>query len=161
GAAGVVAEQTINAPGVNFAAQNYAVADYLYQQADTFVKPKYLVTAQPLSDIEAPEVSTTFARLIPEQIGIRLSQLGYRMDLTSVTTTQDTNYLKPTLAPGEKPRFILTGNYLRKSNEVEVKTRIIDLQDNRIIAAFDYPIKMTREVREVLKSKPKIMRVEQ
>ena len=112
-----------------------------------------------LTDIQTPEISTTIAKLIPEQIGIRLSQLGYRMDLSQVTTSNDTSYLRPAMQKNEKPDFIITGNYLRKTNrDIEVKTRIIDLKNNRIIAVFDYPLHMTRGVRDLSTPKPKIIR---
>ena len=162
GAGIIAADQIINEEDPNFAAQNYAVADFLIQQAETFIGPNDLVTAEPLTDIQSPEVSTTIAKLIPEQIGIRLSQLGYRMDLSQVTTTADTSYLRPSLKPGEKPDFIITGNYLRKTDrDIDIKTRIIDLNQNRIVAVFDYPIHMTRGVRELSTPKPKIIRTTQ
>lgn len=162
GAGIVAADQYINEEDTNFAAQNYAVADFLIQQADTFIGPRSLVLAEPLTDIQAPEISTTIAKLIPEQIGIRLSQLGYRMDLTKVTTSADTNYLRPSVEPNEKPDFILTGNYLRRnSRDVDVKTRIIDLKNNRIVAVFDYQIEISRSARDLSKPKPKIIRTTQ
>ena len=159
GAGVVAADQIINEEDPNFAAQNYAVADFLIQQAETFIHPDDLIAAEPLTDIETPEISTTIAKLIPEQIGIRLSQLGYRMDLSEVTTSNDTSYLRPAMQKNEKAEFLITGNYLRKTNrDVEVKTRIIDLNNNRIVAVFDYPIHMTRGVRDLSTPKPKIIR---
>ena len=155
----VAADRIINEEDPNFAAQNYAVADFLIQQADTFVERDDLIMAEPLVDIQTPEISTTLAKLIPEQIGIRLSQLGYRVDLGQVTTTADTNYLRPSLKSGEKPDFIITGNYLRKTQrDIEVKTRIIDLKNDRIVAVFDYPVHMSRNVKELSEPKPKIIR---
>jgi len=112
-----------------------------------------------LTDIQSPEISTTIAKLIPEQIGIRLSQLGYRMDLSQVTTSNDTSYLRPASVKGEKPSFIITGTYLRRNRrDVDIKTRIIDLENNRIVAVFDYSISMSRGVRELSTPKPKIIR---
>ena len=159
GAGFVAANEIINEEDPNFAAQNYAVADFLIQQADPFIKPDDLIAAEPLIDIQTPEISTTIAKLIPEQIGIRLSQLGYRMDLSDVTTTADTNYLRPSMRSGEKPDFIVTGNYLRKTaKDVDVKTRIIDLKNDRIVAVFDYQIRMSRGVKNLSDPKPKIIR---
>ncbi len=159
GAGIVAADQIINEEDPNFAAHNYAVADFLIQQANTYIGRNDLITAEPLTDTQTPEISTTIAKLIPEQIGIRLSQLGYRVDLGQVTTTSDTNYLRPSLKAGEKPAFIITGNYVRKTNRnIEVKTRIIDLKENRIVAVFDYPLHMSRGVRELSTPKPKIIR---
>ncbi len=162
GAGYVAADQIFNEDDPNFAAKNYAVADFLIQQANTFIGRDDLIAAEPLTDIETPEVSTTIAKLIPEQIGIRLSQLGYRMDLSEVTTGNDTSYLRPEKQAGEKPDFLITGNYLRKnSRDVEIKTRIVDLNNNRIVAVFDYPMTMTRGVQDLSTPKPKIFRTTQ
>ncbi len=161
GSAAVAAHQKFTKEGPNLAAQNYAVADFLIQQADTYVKPKSLIVVEPLTDIQTPEVSTTLARLVPEQIGIRLSQLGYRVDLGQVTTSADTNYLRPAMKSGEKADFILTGNYLRGRRAVDVKVRMIDVNRNQIVAVFDYPIESNSDIRKLSEPKPKIMRVEQ
>lgn len=162
GAGIVAADQYFNEEDPNFAAQNYAVADFLIQQADTYIKRDDLIVAEPLTDIQTPEISTTIAKLIPEQIGVRLSQLGYRMDLSKVTTTTDTGYVRPTRQKGEEADFIITGNYLRRnSRDVDVKTRIIDLNNNRIVAVFDYTVGMTRGVRDLSTPKPKIIRTTQ
>lgn len=156
----VAAQNYMNKEGINLAAQNYAVADFLIQQAETYIKPTSLIVAEPLSDIQTPEVSTTIARLIPEQIGIRLSQLGYRVDLAQVTNSADTNYLRPAMKTGEKADFVLTGNYLRRNSTLDVKVRIIDVNRNRIVAVFDYPIEMDSEMRKLANPRPTIMRVE-
>jgi len=157
----IAANEYFNEEDPNFAAQNYAVADYLIQQARTYIKRDSLIIAEPLVDIQTPEISTTIAKLIPEQIGIRLSQLGYRIDLSDVSTSADTNYLRPSIKANEKPEFIVTGNYLRKNNRnVEVKTRIIDLNEGRIVASFDYQVHMTRGVLDLAQPKPKITRIE-
>lgn len=154
----IVAANEAFKDGPNVTAQNYAVADYLAQQADSFIEPNDLIRVEPLTDVEAPDISTDLARVIPEQIGVRLSQLGYRVDLSAVTTTPDTSYLKG--AAGEQPSFILGGNYLRKWGETDIKTRIIDLKNNRVVAAFDYILESGYEIRKMNDPKPRIMRVE-
>jgi len=143
----------------NFTQQNYAVADYLVQQAQTFIGRNDLLLAEPLTDSQQPGMSSTFSKMIPEQIGIRLSQLGYRMDLSKVATSADTNYLKPSISTGEKPDFIVSGSYTRRRIEMDVNMRIIDIKAGRVIAAYDYIIPLTREVNELATPKPKIERV--
>lgn len=143
----------------NFTQQNYAVADYLTQQAHTFISRSDLILAEPLTDTEQPGMSSTISKMIPEQIGIRLSQLGYRMDLSRVATGTDTNYLKPSITTGEKPDFILSGTYLRRRIEMDVNMRIIDVKAGRVIAAYDYIIPLTREVNDLATPEPKIVRM--
>jgi len=159
GAGLVAANEIINEQDPNFAAQNYAVADYLISQADTYIDRDDLILAEPLTDIQAPEISTTIAKLIPEQIGVRLSQLGYRLDLSRVATSGTTSYVRPALTENRKPDFLITGNYLRRTNhDIDIKARIIDLKTNSIVAVFDYSIYMTRGVRDLSTPKPKIIR---
>lgn len=161
GGGAFAAHQAMQEDSPNLAAQNYAVADYLIQQADTYVKHGSLIVVEPLTDIQTPEFSTTIARLIPEQIGIRLSQLGYRVDLAQVTTSADTNYLRPALKPDEKADFILSGSYLRRRSAIDVKMRMIDVNRGQIVAVFDYPIAADSEIRKLSEPKAKITRVEQ
>ncbi len=142
----------------DFSAQNYAVADYLYQQAETFVKPKHLIAAQPLTDLESPEVASKIGSVIPEQIGVRLSQLGYKMDLSEVSTSADTKLISPTLN-GKKPDFVLTGNYMRDGRDMEVKARIIDLHNKRIVATFDYNTRLIGDAGRLSKPITKIERI--
>lgn len=145
----------------NFKEQNTAAADYLIQQARSFIGRGDLMIAEPLSDAKQPGMSSTISKMIPEQIGVRLSQLGYRMDLSQVATGRDTNYLKPSITGGEKPDFILSGTYLRRRIEMDVSLRIIDIQAGRVIAAYDYIMPLNRETAELSQPKPKILRLEQ
>ncbi len=142
--------------------KNYAAADYLIQQADAFMNRRYdLIIVEPLTDTTQPLASPDINRRIPEQIGVRLSQLGYRMDLSKVAGSVETNYLKPTITKGETPDFILSGNSTRRGGEMDVSLRIVDIKEQRVVAAFDYIIEInSRDLRESAKPKPKIMRLE-
>jgi len=144
---------------INFKEQNYAAADYLIQQARTFIKRGDLVMAEALTDSNQPGMSSTISKMIPEQIGIRLSQLGYRMDLSRVSTGADTNYLKPSITRGEKPDFVLAGTYLRRRIEMDVSLRIVDTRAGRVIASYDYIMPLNRETAELAQPKPKIVRM--
>ncbi|MBL4805652.1 MAG: hypothetical protein JKY71_12435 [Alphaproteobacteria bacterium] len=143
--------------------KNYAAADYLIQQADAFINRRYdLIIAEPLTDNVQPLASPDINRRIPEQIGVRLSQLGYRMDLSKVAGSVETNYLKPTITDGETPDFVLSGNTTRRGGEMDVSLRIVDIKAQRVVAAFDYIIEInSRDLRESAKPKPKIIRLEE
>lgn len=143
----------------NLGQQNYAVADYLIQQAKAFIDPDDLLLAEALTDREQPGMSSKLSTIIPEQIGIRLSQLGYRVDLSKVSTAADTNYLKPSIAGGEKPDFVISGSYTRRRIEMDVNMRIIDIKARRVIAAHDYIVPLTREMNDMARPKPKIERI--
>ncbi len=141
--------------------KSYAAADYLIQQADAFVdRRKDLIIVEPLADTVQPLASPDINRRIPEQIGVRLSQLGYRLDLSKVAGSDDTRAMQPTLTTNEKPDFILSGSTTRKGREMDVSLRIVDLKAQRVVANFDYIMEISgKDVRESAKPKPKIMRV--
>jgi len=145
---------------VNLDEKNYAAADYLIQQADTFVTRKHLITARPLTDLEKPEMTSRFGKLIPEQVAVRLSQLGYRVDLRNVDTGEDTVYFKPEDLPAEaSPDFILSGGYLTGRNNVDVNLRLVDTQSNRVVAAFNYDLTLSRAVAALLEPQPRAYRL--
>lgn len=143
----------------NFREKNFATADYLVGQARAFMKPNDLIIAEPLSDINQPGMESNMSKMIPEQIGVRMSQLGYRMDLEKVATSKDTNYLKPAKSANAKPKFILTGTFLRKRLDMDVSVRIVETASARVVAAFDYTLPLTREINDLASPQPKIIRM--
>jgi TolB-like protein len=143
----------------NYTAQNYAAADYLVQQAKTYLDRYSLIRAMPLADSEQPGMESVFGKMIPEQVGVRLSQLGYRMDLSQVATTDDLNYIQQSGSDAKNPPFILSGTFTRRRIEVDVNLRMIDTRNGRIIAVFDYVLPRNREVDELSRPKPQIIRM--
>jgi hypothetical protein len=145
---------------VNFREKNFATADYLLGQARGFVKPQDLIVAEPLMDRKQPGMESDMATLIPEQIGVRMSQLGYRIDLQNVVPAQNANYLKPAReALSASPKFTLSGNFLRQRRAVDVNVRLVEIASGRVVAAFDYMLPLTREVRELSAPEPQIIRM--
>jgi hypothetical protein len=148
---------------VNLTQKNYAAADYLQQQADTFLKKNAtLIKAVPLRDVQQPDLPPArLGHLIPEQVGIRLAQLGYRVDLDQVLTSADTNFMRPAIRSGEVPDYTLSGTYLRRRKEIDVSLRIAGTQSGRVIASFDYTVPMNREMGDLSEPKTQIFRVEE
>lgn len=146
---------------VNFSEKNYAAADYLIQQAKSYISRYAHIEARPLTDVQQPDMGSTFSKMVPEQIGIRLSQLGYQVNLGRVATAEDTNYLKPSDESLSKSGdFILSGSFMRNRTDMDISMRIIDAENNQVIAVFDYKLPLTREVAELAKPKPKIIRLD-
>ena len=142
----------------NFTQQSNAAADYLVGQARTYLERRDLIIAEPFNDVDQPGMSSELSKTLPEQIGIRFSYLGYQMDLSSVATSADTNYLKPPASVGS-PDFVLSGTYKRRRNEMDVNVRLTDIRTKQVIAAFDYIMPWTREVSELSNPQPKIIRM--
>ncbi len=143
----------------NFTEKNYAAADYLIQQAKSYVSRHSYIVAKPLNDIDHPEMSSTFGKMIPEQIGVRLSQLGYRLNLENVALSPDTNYLRPADTTNKKPDFILTGTFMRQRTNMNVSLRMVNARNNQIIAVFEYPMPLTGEIADLAQPEPKIIRM--
>lgn len=145
---------------VNMKQKSYAAADYLIQQARTFIRiDDDLVKAVILVDEDESRVQATIGRVIPENVGVRLSQLGYRMDLSEVSQGGDVNYLKPSARRNETPDFILGGSYVRKPQELDVSLRITETATGRIVAVFDYIMPMNREIAKMSEPETRIFQV--
>lgn len=142
----------------NMTARSYAAADYLTQQASAYVGRNHLIVAEPLADLEQPGMSSDLSKMIPDQIGTRLAQLGYKMDLSNVASTGDSNYLKPAMNSGS-PAFVLGGTYLRRRIEMDVKMRITNAKTGQVVASYDYVMPLTREINDMATPTPKIVRV--
>lgn len=141
----------------NFTQQNYAVADYLIQQGRSYIKPADLILAEPLVDTQQPNMASDLSKSLPEQIGIRLSQLGYTMDLSKVAG-EDAKASNVIGSLGD-PDFILSGNYTRRRLEMDVSMRITEVESGRVVSVFDYVVPLTREVSKMAEPKPQIMRM--
>ncbi len=146
---------------INLTESNYAAADYLIQQGRHYIK-KYdrdLIVVEPLTDQLEPRMSSELGKIIPEEIGIRLAQLGYRTDIEAVKTIDDPNYMRPAIKKGENPDFILTGNYLRGNEHLDVNLRIVKVSNGQIVSAFNYKIPMTYQIGELSMPQTQIFRI--
>lgn len=137
-------------PPVNITQYNYAAADYLVQQSRTYITRRDVIKAIPLTDEDEPRVFSNIGSDIPEQVGIRFSQLGYKVDLSDVLTTNDNvNYLKPAGRLTEAADFYLGGTYLRRSKGLEISLRLSDADTGQVVAVFDYTMPMSREISDL------------
>ncbi len=144
---------------VNLTDKSYAAADYLNQQAETFIDRHDLVKAATLVDADEARTPSKIGRIISEQVGVRLSQLGYRVDLSEVSKDGHTNYLKPSARANEAPDFVLSGTYLRRRLEMDVSLRITDTSCRRVVAVFDYSLPVNREIAEMSEPETRIFKV--
>ncbi|MCC7305244.1 MAG: hypothetical protein IT558_03180 [Alphaproteobacteria bacterium] len=147
---------------INMTEKNYAVADYLVERGGGFVKKEHIIKARPLLDVEEPRIIPGLAKQIPEQIGQRMIQLGYTVDLSEVSTD-----VEPELSSRPPPAigaadYILSGSYTKKSKMFEktmdVRIRIVDAVTGIERAAFDYTIPRTGELRRDSNTKPVIFK---
>ncbi len=151
------AQQIFKSHDVNLIERDYAAADYLAGQAKNFVSRDDLIGAEVLAEVHRPDLSSEIGRMIPEQIGTRLSQLGYRVDLRNVKTAEGGDALGP--PPGTRPpKFMLSGNYVR-GKTLDVSLHITEIRTGQVVAAFDYSLNMNSKIRKLSEPRARIFRV--
>lgn len=146
-------------PDVNLREKNYAAADYLLQQMRPNTNRRTtIIFAQRLEEADNPGISSPLGLAIPREIGLRLSELGYKTYVHHVQAF-GAEGLNPPPPAGVKPTHILKGTYARGTQNVDVKLRLIDTRDGTITARFDYTLPLSREIREAVKTQTQIFQV--
>lgn len=145
-------------PDVNLAEKNYAAADYLMQAGANFIKKSDDVKAVALQNVAEPQLSTRIGRIIAQQTGERLMQLGYRVDLTDVSANVENDFPYAAAPVDRQPDFVLSGTYLNAKSKVDVKLRLVNARTGAVVALFDYGLPMSHEVQRLTKPKPQIYR---
>ena len=143
----------------NMAEKNYAAADYLYDRGRGFVKPGMSIRALPLQDIQEPRLLTQFGRQVPEQIGERLQQLGFAVDLSAVSTDVNPQFSQMPQAAALDATFVLGGSYIRRGNDLEIRVNITDAVTGMERATFNYTLPRTSDIRAKSKPQPTIYRL--
>ena len=156
---GAAAYHFLHEDDVNLLQRNYAAADYLDQQMRGVVARHALIRAVPLTNSDVPSLDADMAFFIPEDIGERFIQLGYKVDLAQVTTIRDTRNPAPAQYTQDQADYILSGAYRQVGKEVEISLRVTSAQSGKRIASFDYVVATTRSMRSASKPAPKIVRV--
>lgn len=141
---------------VNLAKKSHAAADLLISQAHTHLNRVTPIAVAPLSELLQPEISSAFGAVVSEQAGVRLSQLGYNVQLENVSAYADLEAPRP-----EKPKVLLTGTYNPTSSNISVSLRMVNLETRRIIGSFDYKLPMTRELEELSRPQPRVFKLSQ
>jgi TolB-like protein len=132
----------------NVAAVSYAAADRLMNQVGEPLDPGKPILVASLADIDDLERSSAFGRMVGEQLGSRLSQLGYTVVETKLRGTiainpngefvlsRDVRRISGTHAA----QVVLAGTYTPGETEVYVNLRLVRLADSKVIASFDYSL---------------------
>lgn len=163
GLAGNYAYSIFKDPDVNLREKNYAAADYIIQRTGNYVNRYGVIKALPLENITQPGSVSDFSAVIPYQVGRRLAELGYAVDLSSVTG----EFVEPPVTSGEAA-YTLSGHYTHhKFNplqldfdkpSVDVHLEIKNAKTQRLISAFDYTILVDRDLGKMTTPKAQIMR---
>lgn len=137
---------------VNLAESSYGAADMLSQQSRSFVTPETPLQIGRLSDMRAPQDMTAFGRIVASHVGSRFVQLGY-----NVVTAMPV----PVTVPGQEASTgtgqaappggaMITGQYAIARRDIIINLQVVDGQSGRLLAAYDYSVPMTADVKALL-----------
>ena len=145
-------------PDVNLTEKNHAAADYMVgQYRDRFsVHDDFAFT--PLEELDHAGITSPFGKSVSEGIGMRFSELGYRVWLKDVAMDGNER-LYPAPPSNHTPKFALRGTYDVQQKQVQVYLRMINVKTSQIVAHFDYAMPITKEIKEMSKTEARIFRV--
>lgn len=145
-------------PDVNLKAKNYAAADYLVSQMKSHVSAYAPILVTPLEERDHAGITSEFGRVVPEEIGLRFMTLGYKVWLHAVAPQGGVEEY-PAPPEGKKPAYRLGGSYYINDDEIDVVLRVTEVKTGRIVARFNYMMPLSREIKELAKTEPRIYRV--
>lgn len=140
----VVNNTYINDP---FIRTNYKAAEALISQLNTQVSTTNPIIVATLVNIDDLNNSSTFGRLVSEQISARFSQSSYKMLEMKfrgyVYMKQDQGELLLTreikdVAQSHNAQAVIAGTYALSQNTVFVNLKVIQPNTNVVIAVHDY-----------------------
>lgn len=147
-------------PGIQ--SSSYRAVDQLLKQS----QPSGTVAVATINDINMMESSSPLGRIIADQVGARFAQLGHdvseirlRNDINvqqSMDTSWDGEYVlsrdRTQLAAKTNARTVVTGTYALGADSVLVNLRMIDVNTARVLAAHDYSLPMSDDVRRLTRN---------
>jgi len=138
---------------------NYKAADYLIEKLpeEMFSNSPLLVAS--FVNLDDLKQSSTFGRMVSEQISSRFKQRGYTAIEMKLRTTI---FIKEgsgefllsrelsEISTKHHAQAVVVGSYAAASDRVYLTVRVINVTDSRILASYDYNIPMTRDVFKML-----------
>lgn len=136
-------------------AANYNAADALIAIGKSQIDPHKPIIIATIVDIDDLEKSSTLGRFISESVSARFTQNGYRMVemkiQNAVYMKRDEGELMLTrqireIASSHQAQAVVVGTYSRARSAVLVNLKVVKPENNIVIAAYDYPLPMGKDV---------------
>jgi TolB-like protein len=146
-------------PATDVIKSSYVAADSLIAQVRANLPPDCLLIAATLVNINRLDESTPLGRLITEQIAGRFTQNGFRMIEVKL---RNQIYMKRNegeliltrevrdIAKQHQVRAIIAGTYTTSADRIFVNLKLIDLESNVVIGAFDYYLERDTLIRSLM-----------
>ncbi len=140
----------------------YRAADSLILQTKDKLPANVPLVVGTIADVNKLETSSPLGRAIAEQMGSRFVQRGYTVsDLRFRNAINVKDSYKNSAAAGEyvlsrdtsvlkgeqEVGAIITGTYAIANNQVLVNVRLIEASNSRILAATDFRLPMSSDIR--------------
>lgn len=148
-------------PQQSLAQINYAAADMLIQQSKSLVTADTPLQAGSLTDLDHPGETTAFGSMVAQQVGARFVQLGYNVSENGGAAPGGAMY-DPAPAYGNATAGTrnmaasgpveISGQYAQGKKTVIVNLRLTEQQTGRVLAAYDYNVPLTSDVRQLAKT---------
>lgn len=112
-----------------------------------------------LVNIDKLEQSSTFGRLLSEQLASRITQLGHNVVELKVRNgvfmkRNEGEFLLTReikeVATAHKAQAVVVGTYAEASDFVYVNLKVVNPASNLILAAYDYSLPMNKEIRRLV-----------
>lgn len=142
---------------VNLLEKNYAAADYMATPMKEFIDRLDLIVIKPLTETDNGVISSPLGMKIPEDIGLRFTQLGFTVAMNEVAAGANAGLYS---APKVEPKFIFGGHYIRGKKTVDISLRVTDVKSGQVVSSFDYSIPVTREIENLSNTQTRIFKVE-
>ncbi len=133
----------------------YRAADALIGMARPQLDPEKPIIIATVVDIDNLEGSSTLGRFISESVSARFTQARYRMVemklQNAVYMKRDEGELMLTrqireLAGAHQAQAVVVGTYSSGASAIFVNLKVVQPQTNVVLAAYDYSLRMTRNV---------------
>jgi hypothetical protein len=146
-------------PPVNVTEYNYAVVDGLVANAHERLRldtPIGLGVLYPMN-LNPGEDTPPFGKVVVDQMGTRLIQLGYTVRDLGVPTREalrmpEATWLERGRAAGVT--HMITGNYTITEYDILVAARLVRLADNKLVSSSDYRMPLGSDTYRLLGRDP-------
>ncbi|MDD5064156.1 MAG: FlgO family outer membrane protein [Phycisphaerae bacterium] len=138
---------------------NYKAAEYLIGKLPKDMPKDTPLLVASLVNVDNLSESSTFGRMVSEQISSRFKQLGYTTIELKMRTTI---FIKEgsgefmlsrelsDIVTKHRAQAVVVGTYAIASDRVYLTVRIVNAEDSAILASYDYNVPMTRDVFKML-----------
>ena len=141
--------------GNSIIAAGYQASDTLIEIARPELDPDRPIIVATVVDIDQLERSSTLGRYISESVSARFTQHRYRMVemkfQNAVYMKRDEGEMMLTreirdIASAHRAQAVIVGTYSRGNSTVLINLKVVQPETNIVLAAFDYALRMNRDV---------------